>query len=205
MPNLSRYGNMKTPLRAFHMALISDNTKMNGVNGAIKKKFKGRDLLFGHGFVDAKIVFVGENPFLDGDKKGLINLTPGSEKMLNQLMKLAGINKNKIYFTSVLKYCPNPAKVPTSKEIKSCVPFLREELKMVEPTLVVTLGNMALNGIGLRQPLANIHGRTFNFGSYELFPTFHPEAAAKSEEIRTLLQNDFIKLKQIIENKNKVV
>ena len=185
------------------MSLMTDDAKMNSVNGAIKKKFKGRELLFGHGFVDAKVVFVGENPFVDSETKELKNLTPSSEKMLNQLLKLAGINKKKVYFTTVLKYCPNPSKVPTSKEIKSCVPFLREELKMVEPTLVVTLGNMALNGIGLRQPLANIHGRIFNFGSYELFPTFHPETAAKSQEIKTLLENDFIKLKQIIYRADK--
>ncbi len=186
----------------FSMSLIpSDNQKMKGVYDALKKKFKGRELLFGHGFVDAKVVVVAENPVLHGDKKELVSLTPSSEKLLNQLLRSAGINKNKVYFTTVLKYFPPPNKAPTSKEIKSCVPFLREELKMIEPTVVVTLGNMALTGIGLRQPLANIHGRTFNFGSYELFPTFHPEVASKNQEIMSLLQNDFVKLKGILDSK----
>ncbi|OGN04876.1 MAG: hypothetical protein A3B99_01580 [Candidatus Yanofskybacteria bacterium RIFCSPHIGHO2_02_FULL_44_12b] len=174
---------------------------MKGVHDALKRKFKGRQLLFGQGFIDAKVVFVAENPISENGSKDLTRWTPQSEKLLNQLIRSAGINKNKTYFTTVLKHCPQPNKVPTSKEIKSYVPFLREELKTIGPAIVVTLGNLALNGIGLRQPLANIHGRSFNFGSYELFPTFHPETALKSTEIKTLLEGDFIKLKQMIDSK----
>ena len=92
-------------------------------------------------------------------------------------------------------------KVPTAKEIKSYVPFLKEELKTINPLLVVTLGNMALNGIGMRQPLDNVHGRTFNLGSYELLPTFHPDHALKDSQIKKILELDFIKLKKLLDSK----
>ena len=60
---------------------------------------------------------------------------------------------------------------------------------------------MALNGVGLRQPLDNVHGRTFNFGSYDLIPTFHPDHALKDPQIKSLIQIDFNKLRDLLELK----
>ena len=68
---------------------------------------------------------------------------------------------------------------------------------------MVTLGDVALNGIGLRQPLHNVHGRTFNFGSYTLVPTFHPEMAAKDPEVHTLLATDISRIKKIVAESEK--
>ena len=169
------------------------------VNNSLKKKFKDRKLIFGSGDATAKVVFVCEMPGEDEEREGK-PLTGHKEKLLNQLLKTLGVNKKKVYITNVVKYVPR-GKIPTSKEIKSYVPFLKEELKTINPQIVVTLGNIALNGIGLRQPLDNVHGRTFNLGSYELFPTFHPDHALKSPEIRTLLESDFVKLRSLIETK----
>ncbi|MEX2090937.1 MAG: uracil-DNA glycosylase [Candidatus Paceibacterota bacterium] len=169
------------------------------VNNSLKKKFKDRKLIFGSGDATAKIVFVCEMPGDDEEQEGK-PLAGQREKLLHQLLKTLGVNKKKVYITNVVKYVPR-GKIPASKEIKSYVPFLKEELKTINPQIVVTLGNMALNGIGLRQPLDNVHGKTFNFGSYELLPTFHPEHALKSPEVKTLMDSDFLKLKSLIETK----
>jgi len=178
---------------------MSEVEKLNQVNSSLKKKFKDKKLVFGSGFIGAKIVFVGEAPGKDEETDGK-PFTSHRQKLLNQLLKTAGINKNKVYFTNVLKYSPT-LKIPTSKEIRSYVPFLKEELKTINPLIVVTLGNMALNGIGLRQPLDNVHGKTFNFGSYELLPTFHPDHAIKDPLVKNQLQTDFVKLKKLLESK----
>lgn len=174
--------------------------KLNQVNNSLKRKFKGRKLVFGSGFIGAKIVFVGEAPGQDEENESK-PIAGNKEKLLYQLLKTAGINKKKVYFTNVLKYYPSTSKIPTAKEIKSYVPFLKEELKTINPLVVVTLGNMALNGIGVRQPLDNVHGRTFNLGSYELLPTFHPDHALKDPQVKTLLQLDFVKLKNLLDSK----
>lgn len=180
--------------------MSEETQKLNQVNDSLKRKFKDRKLVFGSGFATAKIVFVCEAPGTDEEKEGK-PLTGHKEKLLNQLLKTAGINKKKVYITNVLKYSPSTLKIPTAKEIKSYVPFLKEELKTINPLVVVTLGNMALNGIGMRQPLDNVHGRTFNLGSYELLPTFHPDHALKDPQVKTLLQLDFIKLKKLLDSK----
>lgn len=175
---------------------MTEKQKLQQVNDSLKKKFINKKLVFGRGFAGAKIVFVCEAPGPEEEKEGK-PISGHSEKILNQLLRATGIDKNKIYVTNVLKYYPKD-RIPTSKEIKSYVPFLKEEIKAIEPRVVVTLGNMALTGIGLRQPLDNIHGRSFNFGSYDLLPTFHPKTTIDNAQTKTLIQNDFIKLRELI-------
>jgi len=179
---------------------MASDPRLNYINQAIKRKFRDKKLVFGSGSVGSKIVFVCEAPGLDEEKEGK-PITGESEKLLNKLLKSAGIDKNKVYLTNVVKYRATPNKALTAKEIKSHAPFLKEEIKTVGPTVVVTLGIMALNGIGMRQPLDNIHGRTVNFGSYELLPTFHPQSAIDNPQIKATLETDFAKLKELIKPK----
>lgn len=167
------------------------------VHKAIKKKFQNKKLIFGDGNLNAKVVFVSEIPGPEEERESR-PLAGLSAKFLNQLLKSAGIDKKKIYVTNVVKYFPSSGKMPTSKEIKSHALFLKEELKSIHPQVVVTLGNIALNGVGMRQPLDNVHGRVFNLGSYELLPTFHPGHALQNAEVKILCQKDFIKLKELL-------
>lgn len=180
---------------------MAETQNLQHVHTALKKKFSNRKLIFGRGAIGSKIIFVTDNPGADGAKEGK-PLAGSNQKLLNKIIRSAGIDTNKVYFTNVVKYFPQDKK-PTPKEIKSYVPFLKEEIKIVGPKVVVTLGDMALNGIGLRLPLANVRGRAFNFGSYTLVPTYHPETAAKDPEIHTLLQADISKLKNIIAEAEK--
>jgi len=176
---------------------MTEIQRLKQINDSLKKKFRGKKLIFGSGFIGAKVVFVGEAPGPDEEREGK-PMSGHSEKLLNQVLRTLGINKNKIYLTNVLKYNPTGKKIPTPKEIRSYVPFLKEEIKTIGPKVVVTLGNMALNGIGLRQPLHNIHGRTFNFGSYELVPTFHPKEAATNPQVKALIEIDLAKVREML-------
>ena len=182
---------------------MADTQNLQHVHTALKKKFSNRKLIFGRGAIGSKIVFVTDHPGADGAKEGK-PIAGNNQKLLNKLLRSTGLDPGKAYFTNVVKYYPQDKK-PTPKEIKSYVPFLKEEIKTVGPKVVVTLGDMALNGIGLRLPLANIRGRTFNFGSYTLVPTYHPETASKEQEVHTLLQIDLAKLKGILAEAEKEV
>jgi len=176
---------------------MTDTKTLNSVNKALKEKFKGRKLVFGRGTVGAKVVVVSEMLDTHGEKDGKPVGGPHA-KMLNQLLKHAGISPTKVYLTNVVKYRPDPEHLPTPKEIKSHATFLKEEIRTVNPEIVVTLGNLALNGVGLRIPVENVHGRTFPLGTYRLLPTFHPERALKDPTTKTLLEQDFAKLKDLM-------
>ena len=171
------------------------------VNKALKKKFSTKKLVFGQGFDGAKVVFVTDPPTAKEEAENK-PISGNSEKILNKLLKIAGISKQKVYITNVVKYTV-PGRVHTSKEIKSSVPFLKEEIKTIGPRVVVTLGVTALNGIGFRQPLGNVRGKAYNFGSYELLPTHHPENILKNPSVQSELEADFLKLKELLKAKKE--
>jgi uracil-DNA glycosylase len=176
---------------------MSDTKTLNSVNKALKEKFKGRKLVFGQGAVGSKVVVVNEMLDPHGERDGAPIGGPHA-KLLNKLLRDAGIDRRKVYVTNVVKYRPIADKQPTPKEIKSHATFLKEEIRTVNPEIVVTLGNLALNGVGLRIPVENVHGRTFPLGGYRLLPTFHPEKALTDPTAKMLLEADFAKLKELM-------
>jgi DNA polymerase len=173
------------------------------VNTALKKKFPGKKIVLGTGHDAAKIVFICEAPTLAELAEGK-PLAGTAEKLLNKLLKIAGIDKRRVYMTNVIKYIVD-GRVHTSKEIKAAVPFLKDEIKTIKPEIVVTLGPTALNGVGLRLPLDNAHGRVFNMGTYDLIPTFHPGHANKDQWTNSLIQADFMKLREHIKSKKNPI
>ena len=99
----------------------------------------------------------------------------------------------------MVKYSAQPGKILFHpKRLNLIFLSLKEEIKAINPQVVVTLGMAALNGIGLRQPLDNVHGRIFNFGSYELIPTFHPNHAVNDPQVKLRMTNDLAKLKELL-------
>lgn len=176
---------------------MTEPKTLTSVNKALKEKFKNRKLVFGRGVSGAQVVVVSEMLDVHGEKEKKPVGGPHA-KLLNSLLKQAGINPQKVYVTNVVKYRPDPEHLPTPKEIKSHATFLKEEIRTVNPDIVVTLGNLALNGVGLRIPVENVHGRTFPLGTYRLLPTFHPARAAKDPDTKMLLEQDFAKLKELM-------
>lgn len=182
---------------------MSDTKTLTSVNKALKEKFKGHKLVFGQGAVGARVLVVSEMLDTHGEKDGTPVGGPHM-KLLNKLLRDAGIDRRKVYVTNVVKYRPTADKQPTPKEIKSHASFLKEEIRTVNPEIVLTLGNLALNGVGLRIPVENVHGRTFPLGTYRLLPTFAPERALRDPSAKILLEADFAKLKELFKEKPPV-
>ena len=176
---------------------MSEPKTLKHVNTALKEKFKDKKLVFGTGAVGAKVVFVNEVLDADGEKE---NKPIGGTyaKELNRLIRSAGIDKKKVYVTNVVKYRPESDKVPAPKEIRSHATFLKDEIRSVNPQYVVTLGNLALNGVGLRIPVENVHGRTFPLGTYKLVPMLSPKRVMGEPSLKFELERDFQRLKDLI-------
>lgn len=174
---------------------------LDQINSALKRKFSSKKLVFGQGFDGASVVFVTDPPTNKEEEENK-PITGNSEKLLHKLLRAAGVDKKKIYITNVVKYTV-PGRVHTMKEIKSSVPFLKEEIRSIRPKIVVTLGITALNGIGLRQPLVNVRGKTFNFGTYDLLPTHHPENILKNPGLETEFKADLLRIKELLKKKKE--
>lgn len=172
------------------------------IHDDLKKKFPDKNLLPGHGHTQATIVLVSGAPGSD-EERSKKPLAGKHGQLLNQLLKGAGIDKRKVYITNTIKHRLDAAIATPTKEIRAHAAFLKEELRTINPHVVITLGDLALSGMGFRQPLHNVHGKTFAFGAYELVPTFHPENALRDPNIKDLLQADFIKVRDLLKAKKE--
>ncbi len=175
---------------------MTDTAKLKLINDAIKKKFSDRKLVFGSGPIGASVVLVSETILPNGK---VLDVT--HEKLVKKLLRSAGIDAKKVYITAAVKYAPGREETVSPKELKAHAAFLKDEIHSINPQIVVTLGTLALNGVGMRQPIENVHGRTFFMGAFELMPTYHPAHAAKDPSVQAHLEADFAKLKELIATK----
>jgi len=182
---------------------MTEPKTLSAVNKALKAKFKGKKLVFGRGVVGARVVVVSDMLDLHGEKEAKPVGGPNA-RLLNVLLKRAGVSPSRVYVTNVIKYRPISDKLPTPKEIRNHAVFLKDEIRSVNPEFVVTLGDLALNGVGLRVPIENVHGRTFPLGTCQLMPTFLPNHALKDPTKRILLEEDFARLRILIKGPKQI-
>jgi len=170
--------------------------KLRLVHGAIKKKFKGKKIVFGQGPLNATVALVCDAPDKDEHADGALG-NGKYAKPIADLLKSAGIDLRQVYHTAAIKYHAPNHKFLTPKEVKSCSNFLKEELKIIEPKLVITLGANALRGVGLRLPIDNARGRLLNLGAYHLLATYHPSQAETDPFAKKLAETDILKAKEL--------
>ncbi len=153
----------------------------------------------GNGNLYSEIMFVGEAPGYNEDVQGK-PFVGAAGKLLNELLISIGLKRDDVYITNVVKCRPPNNRDPKSDEIAICSPYLDEEIQIIAPKVIVTLGRHStkylLSKVGLKSiSISRIHGRTFNISSNNLkvlvIPTFHPAAALYNPRLKNILVNDF--------------
>lgn len=115
----------------------------------------------GIGGVHPKFMLIGEAPGREEDLSG-VPFVGAAGKKLNKLLKIAGISTNDCYLTNVCRCRPPDNRPPRKKEVKSCVPFLMQEIQLVQPQTIITLGSTPLqvfSPFGVKQ----MHGTMFKW------------------------------------------
>ena len=159
-------------------------------------------VVFGSGSVDAQLMFVGEAPGATEDREGL-PFIGASGKLLDQLLATIAMSRDDVYITNALKCRPPDNRDPRKEEIANCSEYLRRQVDLVEPTVVVTLGNFATKLLrGDETGITEVHGQPEplmlgGLGVW-LFPVFHPAAALYRRPNLELLREDFAKLPELI-------
>jgi DNA polymerase len=131
-------------------------------------------LVFGTGAVRPPILFIGEGPGAEEDQQGL-PFVGRAGALLTGLIAALGLTRDDVYITNVVKCRPPGNRTPEPDEVASCRPILLRQIELLDPRLIVTLGNVPLKA--LRPDAAGItkeRGRTFSFGRWTVLPTFHP-------------------------------
>jgi len=151
----------------------------------------------GSGSPDAKIVFIGEAPGFFEDQQGL-PFVGNSGKLLDKLLSGIGIPRQDVFICNILKHRPPENRDPLPEEIKVCTPYLKAQLEILRPQIIVTLGRFALNYFLPLESISRIHGqiRKINWQGLDvnLIPLYHPSAGLRNGEMLRALETDFQKI-----------
>ena len=142
-------------------------------------------VVFGQGDPHADLMFVGEAPGFHEDRQGLPFVGP-SGQLLNRLLEGIGLRREDVYICNTVKSRPPQNRDPQPDEIAACRPWLDAQIRLVDPKVVVTLGNFAAKTLlETTTGITRLRGRTHPFQGRVLLPTFHPAAALHAQGRRT--------------------
>ncbi len=156
-------------------------------------------VVFGTGNPQAKIMFVGEAPGFYEDRQGE-PFVGAAGKLLNELLQSIGLTRADIFIANVIKCRPPNNRDPLPDEIETCKPFLLQQIDLIKPKLVCTLGNFATQTLLERKVgITKVRGHVIRLANFVVFPLLHPAAALHQGNLRTPLKEDFQKLKNVLE------
>lgn len=161
---------------------------------------RGRQtVVFGEGNRDAGLVFVGEGPGEQEDKTGRPFVGPAG-KLLDKIIGAIGLKRDDVYICNIVKCRPPGNRTPADEEVALCRPFLDEQLALLAPKVIVTLGAPATKTLlGTSQGITSLRGHWRLYRNIRVMPTFHPAFLLRqyTEANRRAVWND---MKQVMEH-----
>ncbi|RJQ53613.1 MAG: uracil-DNA glycosylase [Actinobacteria bacterium] len=158
-----------------------------------------RHLVFGVGSETADLMFVGEAPGAKEDEMGE-PFVGAAGKLLDRLLGRIGLRRDQVYIANVLKCRPPNNRDPLPEEVERCKPYLMEQVRIIKPKVVATLGNHATKLIlDTNVGITKLHGKKVERPGYTVFPLYHPAAALYTPAYVEALEDDFDALKKALE------
>ncbi len=156
------------------------------------------NIVFGDGSPQAQLVFVGEGPGHDEDLQGL-PFVGRAGKLLTQMIEAMGLRREDVYICNVVKCRAPENRVPEKDEIATCSPFLVRQLAVIQPKVIVCLGNCAAQTlIGTNKPLSQYRGEWFDYRGARLMATYHPAYLLRSPNEKVKVWNDLKKVMAVL-------
>lgn len=164
-------------------------------------------LVMGDGNPDASIVLIGEAPGKNEDEQGL-PFVGASGRFLDEMLAAAGLVRNDIYITNIVKYRPPNNRDPSPSEKQAFWPYLARQLEIIDPTVIVTLGRHSMEFFLPKAKIGQVHGHAvrkrvaFHDGKeheWLIMPLYHPAAALYNGSMRQTLIDDFLGVTQLID------
>ena len=133
-------------------------------------------VVYGIGDPNADLMFIGEGPGFHEDKQGEPFVGPAGQ-LLNQVLGEIGLQRERVYINNVVMCRPPGNRDPLPDEIEACKPWLDERIELIDPSVVVTLGNWATRFVlGPLVSISRVRGQRFPWNGRTVIPTFHPAA-----------------------------
>jgi uracil-DNA glycosylase family 4 len=133
-------------------------------------------VVFGVGDRDAELMFIGEAPGLHEDRQGE-PFVGAAGQLLTRMLGGIGMTRDQVYIANVLKCRPPGNRDPQEDEIETCTPWLVEQISLIQPAVIVTLGNFATKFVlQTQQGITRMRGSVYPWHGRKVIPTFHPAA-----------------------------
>lgn len=160
-----------------------------------------KNVVFGVGNREADIMFIGEGPGADEDAQGE-PFVGKAGKLMNMAFDMLGVKREEVYIANIVKCRPPNNRNPQDDEAENCLDYLRNQVILVKPKIIVLLGSVALkNVLGKEYGIAASRGKWLERKGILYMPTWHPAALLRDENKKI----DFIKdLKQVIKRYNEI-
>ncbi len=157
-------------------------------------------VVFGDGNPAAEVMFVGEGPGFHEDQQGL-PFVGKSGQLLDELLEQIGLKRGDVYIANVVKCRPPNNRDPRPEEIDACKPYLRRQLELIQPKVVVTLGNFSTKLLLKTETgITRLRGKAYPWWGRHLLPTFHPAAALRGgPRVRFQMEEDFTLVRDLID------
>jgi uracil-DNA glycosylase len=153
----------------------------------------------GEGSHTAGVMLVGEAPGASEDKQGR-PFVGRAGKLLDELLAEAGLVRDEVFITNVVKARPPGNRDPRAAEVAHYLPWLEEQLALIKPTVVIPLGRHALAHFAPGRKITEVHGKLLIEGDRQLVPWLHPAAALRGRDLRETLFQDARALPGVLES-----
>ena len=162
------------------------------------------NVVFGDGSPQAQVMFVGEGPGRNEDLQGL-PFVGAAGQLLNRLLSEIGLERSDTYITNVVKCRPPGNRDPRPDEISACKEYLSGQIRLIDPAVVMTLGNFATKLLLKEERgITRLRGRAYPWWNRIVIPTFHPAAALRGgASVLASMQEDFALVRATIDGRSE--
>ena len=161
------------------------------------------NVVCGEGNEKARVMFIGEGPGQNEDLQGR-PFVGAAGKFLDELIAVMGFKRQDVYIANVIKCRPPQNRDPFPEEIAACRDYINEQMRLINPQIIVTLGRFSMTMFFERAAISNIHGTPKRIGKTVYYPMYHPAAALYNGSMRNVLIEDARKVPAILKKLDKM-
>ncbi len=159
-----------------------------------------KNVVFGEGNTNAKLMFIGEGPRTGEDESGKIFVGRAGDIVTNIIEKVLELKREAVYIANIIK-CRTPEnRVPTMEEVSTCKPYLMQQIQMIKPDVIVALGSTSFHHLTgeYDTSISSIRGEVLTLGNAKLIPTFCPYFLLRNPSSKKEVFQDMLKVKSLL-------
>ncbi len=176
---------LKTIVTACHMCSLSKTRK---------------NVVFGDGNINADLMFVGEGPGANEDESGHVFVGRAGELLSKIIENVFNLRRDDVYIANIVKCRPPLNRVPNMDEVSACKDFILQQIRIVNPKVLVALGSTAFHHLtgDYETKISRVRGEVLKFGGIDLVPTFHPSFLLRNPSSKKEVFQDMLTVKRLL-------